>query len=195
MAITISGNGITSSEIADGTILNADINASAAIAGSKVDGSFGKVLQVLSTFKSDAFDTVSTTNVDVTGLSVNITPASTSNKILVMTTLNLSGSGHTSADIVRRVGGTDTLPFIGDTGLSAQRRITIGDSAPDQYHLMTTTATFLDAPATTSQITYTIMGKVVESGYYFTLNRTYYNANYAHYPRGASSITVMEIEV
>ncbi len=57
MAITISGNGITSSEIAsntitsgniaDGTITNADINASAAIAGSKLSGA-GKVLQVVS---------------------------------------------------------------------------------------------------------------------------------------------------
>jgi len=57
MAITINGSGITSSEIADGTITstkiadgtitNADINSSAAIAGTKVDGSFGKVLQVV----------------------------------------------------------------------------------------------------------------------------------------------------
>ena len=38
MAITINGSGITSSEIADGTIVNADINSSAAIASSKVSG-------------------------------------------------------------------------------------------------------------------------------------------------------------
>ncbi len=38
MAITISGSGITSSEIADGTITNADINASAAIVESKLSG-------------------------------------------------------------------------------------------------------------------------------------------------------------
>jgi hypothetical protein len=36
MAITINGSGITSSEIADGTITNADINASAGIVGSKL---------------------------------------------------------------------------------------------------------------------------------------------------------------
>ncbi len=36
MAITINGSGITSSEIADGTIVNADINSSADITGSKV---------------------------------------------------------------------------------------------------------------------------------------------------------------
>jgi hypothetical protein len=36
MAITISGSGITSANIADGTIVNADINSSAAIDGSKL---------------------------------------------------------------------------------------------------------------------------------------------------------------
>ncbi len=45
MAITISGSGITSANIADGTIVNADINSSAAIDGSKLTGA-GKVLQV-----------------------------------------------------------------------------------------------------------------------------------------------------
>ena len=38
MAITISGSGITSANIADGTIVNADINSSAAIAASKLTG-------------------------------------------------------------------------------------------------------------------------------------------------------------
>ncbi len=38
MAITISGSGIISANIADGTIVNADINSSAAIDGSKLTG-------------------------------------------------------------------------------------------------------------------------------------------------------------
>ena len=38
---------IQSLGITDGTIVNADINASAAIAGTKISGSFGKVLQVV----------------------------------------------------------------------------------------------------------------------------------------------------
>ncbi len=43
MAITISGSGITSSEIADGTITNADINASAAIVASKLGDLIGSL--------------------------------------------------------------------------------------------------------------------------------------------------------
>ena len=38
MAITISGSGITSANIADGTITNADVSSSAAIDGSKLTG-------------------------------------------------------------------------------------------------------------------------------------------------------------
>ena len=44
-------------KIQDNTIVNADINSSAAIAGSKISGSFGKVLQVVQT----------TSNTGVTG--------------------------------------------------------------------------------------------------------------------------------
>ena len=44
----------------------------------------GKVLQVVSTSKTDSFSTTSTSYVDVTGLSVSITPASSSNKIYVI---------------------------------------------------------------------------------------------------------------
>ena len=40
----------------------------------------GKVLQVVSATKTDVFQTSSSSFVDVTGLSVSITPASTSNR-------------------------------------------------------------------------------------------------------------------
>ena len=64
---------IQSLGITDGTIVNADINASAAIAGTKLTG-VGKVLQVVSTTKTDTFtlSTGSTTFTDVTGLSASI---------------------------------------------------------------------------------------------------------------------------
>ena len=45
--------------------------------------SAGKVLQVVSTTKTDTFTTSSTSFVDITGLSVSITPSSTSNKIKI----------------------------------------------------------------------------------------------------------------
>ena len=44
----------------------------------------GKILQVVSTFKNDTFSTTSSSYVDVTGLSVAITPSATSSKILIL---------------------------------------------------------------------------------------------------------------
>ena len=60
--------------------------------------SAGKVLQVVSITKQDSFSTSSTSFTDVTGLSLSITPSSTSSKILILGSLTMStatGSWHT----------------------------------------------------------------------------------------------------
>ena len=57
------------------------------------DYSSGSVIQVASTSKTDPFSTSSTSFVDVTGLSVSITPTSTSSKILVLGYVHTSVSG------------------------------------------------------------------------------------------------------
>jgi hypothetical protein len=75
---------IQSLGITDGTIVNADINASAAIAGTKLTG-VGKVLQVITATDSTERSTTSTSYVTGSNtLSVAITPSSASNKILIL---------------------------------------------------------------------------------------------------------------
>jgi len=91
---------IQSLGITDGTIVNADINASAAIAGTKLTG-VGKVLQVVQTFKADSFSSSSTSFTDVTGLSVSITPSSASNKILVLCTVPMSSNVDAIIQLLR----------------------------------------------------------------------------------------------
>ena len=91
---TITGLQINSANIVDGSIVNADIND---LAASKLTGALpaisgaaltnldaGKILQVKQTTKIDTFTTSSQSYTDVTGLSVSITPASSSNKILII---------------------------------------------------------------------------------------------------------------
>ena len=51
----------------------------------------GKILQVQSTVKTDSFSSNSSSFVDITGLSVSITPSSTSSKILVFSNFSVSG--------------------------------------------------------------------------------------------------------
>ena len=87
MAITISGSGITSANIADGTIVNADINSSAAIAGTKVSGSFGKVLQVVHARDTTQTSVASSSTYTDIGLSATITPSATTSSILAFFTI------------------------------------------------------------------------------------------------------------
>jgi hypothetical protein len=85
---------LTSADITDGIITNADIASGAAIAQSKIAGSFGKVLQVVSA-NTTSSTTNTSTNYVATSLTASITPSSTSSKILVMV---LGGEGDTGGN-------------------------------------------------------------------------------------------------
>ena len=93
-ANTITNLVINSANITDGSIVNADINASAAIASSKISGSLGKILQVVSATKTDHFSTTSSSLTEITGLNVTITPSETTSKIYLV--IDISVGGETS---------------------------------------------------------------------------------------------------
>ena len=78
----------------------------------------GSVLQVLSTVKTDTFSSTSTSLTDITGLSVAITPSSTSNKILVIVNCAVTGAdAGIGFSIVR--GSTEI--YLGDADGSKSR--------------------------------------------------------------------------
>jgi hypothetical protein len=147
MAITISGSGITSANIADGTIVNADINSSAAIAASKLTGT-GKVLQVVQGTQPSSASSTTTTFAD-TGLTATITPSSTSSKILVIVNqyYNMYASGNMGMDMKILRGSTeiDNLP-----------RIQFGTNSGTYYqnNYGSQVMSKLDSPNTTSATTY-----------------------------------------
>ena len=151
----------------------------------------GSVLQVLQTVKTDVFSTTSTTMTDITGLSVSITPSSSSNKTLVMFSGQFtSANGINSAGIQLSRGGTAL--FIGD---AAGSRIQVTSMAyavniDSQY---AGNFIYLDSPATTSSTTYTIQMRCNTAGTAY-LNRSSADANTTTDFRSASSITVMEIK-
>ena len=105
----------------------------------------GKVLQVVSTAKTDSFTTIATSDTSVTGLSLSITPSSASNKIYVIfagVTYCLNDASYFGAisiyrDSTRIIGGAAGVP--GTAGGNVNSCIAI-----------------LDSPATTSAITYQI---------------------------------------
>lgn len=152
-------------------------------------GSFGKILQVVQTVKTDVFSTSSASYTDITGFSAAITPSSTSNKILVIVYAYLSNSNNTSTSFMRLV--RDSTPvFVGDA--SGSRTQATGAGPLTQYAASTFSPCFLDSPATSSSVTYKIQ-ILSDLGQVTYLNRSGVDANSVGYGRFSSSITLIEV--
>ena len=150
-------------------------------------GGAGSVLQVVSTTKTDAFSTTSTSYVDITGLSVSITPTSNTSKILVI--LSISGSEQSGWGYQLLRGSTAIC--IGDSGGGSRKQASGGMSVRDTNGINNGSVNFLDSPATTSSTTYKVQMYVPSSTGY--VNRTYGDVDASYTARTASTITVMEI--
>lgn len=151
-------------------------------------GSGQAIVQIQQVVKSDTFTTTSSSFVDVTGLSVNITPTSASNRILVICDVAIGNAS--SSGCVARLLRNNSAIYAGDTASSRPLGLSENDS---QFQTMRTGGVFVDSPATTSVVTYKI--QILNSvGFTSCVNRTGRDADTASYdPRTASSITVMEI--
>jgi len=154
----------------------------------------GKVLQVVSTTKTDTYSSSATSFTDITGMSLSITPSSSANKILVLITANIGADEHVNVRLVR----DSTNIFVGDSAGSRQQasiyifgRSTIG--ATSYEGAIPSIISHLDSPATTSSTTYKLQSFVNNSGWVFYLNRSGSDSNSASYGRLASSITLLEI--
>ena len=142
----------------------------------------GKVLQVLQTTHSATTQySVNSNYVDISGLSVTITPSSTSSKILVIASVQIGGNAPQTS--VRLIRGTTR---IGDNGTSTGSFMTQGWS--NGYVTVTTANSYLDSPNTTSATTYKLTLRVHAGNWAYT-NRA--ESNEHHEP--ISTITVMEI--
>ena len=189
MGTTISGaTGID--KVQDGTIVNADINSSAAIAGTKLVMPAGSVLQVVSVTKSDTSTMNGNTAwTDVPSLTVNITPSATSSKILVVASITLASGNHAHPRMLR--GST----AIGN-GVSAGSRPGVFGYANNPGGVNSATSNtynYLDSPNTTSSTTYKIQLNNSNGSGACYINRTQDDANGVYSGRGVSSITLLEI--
>jgi len=154
----------------------------------------GKVLQVVSVAKTDTFSTTSTSFVDVTGLTLNITPSSTSSKILVLCDVKLgvdAGVSSVKSRIEQTISGSDTYPYIGDEE-NSNTRCSFGTYVNESSFIAQDASTVLLSPSTTSQITFTYQ-TIQQAGGTVYVNRIDSTDTAAAAPRTASSLTVMEI--
>jgi len=151
----------------------------------------GHVVQIQSTHKTDTASSSSTSFVDVTGLSVTITPSSSASKILLIASVSLgyTSSGFTYFRLMR------DSTVIDEADTASNRPSVSGQNYDANEGMAGKQVThFLDSPATTSAVTYKVQIKSGLSGYNVYVNRSHRDNDTSDYdPRFASSITVMEI--
>ena len=168
-------------------IANAQIASNAAIATTKLGT--GAVMQVVSTTKTDTFATnPSSSFIDVTGLSVSITPSSTSSKVLI--NISISGGGSTGVNIAHfRLLRGSTVIYAGDSSSSRTLGFTQAIDS-DANASQNSSGVFLDSPSTTSATTYKI--QTYSNGIVY-INRSKDDSNDPNRSRNASTILAMEV--
>ena len=153
----------------------------------------GNIIQVKQAFKGNTFTTTSSSFVDVTGLSVDITPSNSSNKILVKVFVCGSGRAGYARCVARLM--RDSTP-IGNSSDPGNRIAAFAQLYPsnDTWSVHTAGIEFLDSPGDTNSHTYKV--QIVNgnsSGDTMCINRNYDDSNSSSGHRYSSSITVMEV--
>ena len=170
-------------------IIKPNNNTISAITALPAAISTGKVLQVVSASKNDTFTTTSTSYVDVTGLTANITPSSTSNKILITALIGRVTTDDGGGFGVQLDRGGSSIYDLAQGNMSdafatgGAGGMTNNDRKNDNGFIQ-----YLDSPSSTSSLTYKIRAKRTSAGNGY-INRWALNDDQGC----VSSITLMEI--
>jgi len=149
----------------------------------------GKIGQVVSTAKTDTTSTASASFVDVTGMTLDITPAATTSKILVMVQTYICGgqSANQPINLLR----DSTVIGVADVAADYTMPFRQASDDQNQYRFFNLTTTFLDSPSTTSATTYKLQWKTNSATIY--LNRTVDEGGLGTGVNACSTITAMEV--
>ena len=196
----IAANAVTTTEIVDDAVTIAKLAATGTASATtflRGDNAWaaaggGKILQCLQATKTDTQTTTNADFVDITGLSVAITPAATTSKILVFANVCTVGTVGSAASFTRIVRDSTAIA-IGDAA-GSRLRVSANGYAPDAGDNRHHSTVWLDSPSTTSATTYKAQftANGTNTGY---INRTQTDTDSTGYARSVSTITVMEIGV
>ncbi len=151
----------------------------------------GKIGQVLQTVVSSTFSVNSASMVDLTGITVAITPVASSSKILVFFSVNGSGDPNYAFNI--QIVRDSTAIGIGDAASNRMRTTVHLQADTFDTDLRTMTSMYLDSPSTTSATTYKLQGAVENTSHALYINRSEADADSTYVGRTMSQITVMEV--
>ena len=163
------------------------------------DTTEGRILQIQRITKTDTFSSNSDSFTDLTGMSVNITPHHSGNKILVIASIcyGQSADSYASGRLVRYRADVGTVGL--GVAPSASYRTLMGFSMQNELYngdnkLFSQTYTYLDEPNTTVQLTYKLQVRTYNGdSRSFCINRTLSDANASYLHRGESRIMALEV--
>lgn len=151
----------------------------------------GKIIQVVNATLNTTASTTSSTFVD-TGLEATITPTLSTSKILVIVSVQLgvaAGAWTALASLFR--GTTNLLTPTSPSNRTPAFSALPGDITGSQYINLPAGYTFLDAPSSTSALTYKVRYNCQSGTAY--INRSAADADSAIIGRGVSTITLIEV--
>ena len=156
--------------------------------GVPTDGG-GGIIQIKHALKTDAFSTSSTSFVDITGLSVTLTPKFSTSKFLVTYHVTVGHNTQTqnTVQLVRQVGGSDTVinPVAYNQGTSLQ----FFGSSNAGWDRGVMAYQIIDSPGTASAVNYRLRTYIYSSSVIQYINRCHNSSNNT----GTSVLTVMEV--
>ena len=148
----------------------------------------GHVIQIVSAEETAATSSSSSSPVNI--VSVNITPKLSSSKIYITASVHAStGSGSRAGVGLYK----DSNPVVRGNTAGSRSRVYGQVQNADTGIFSSVTMSYLDSPATTSQITYSAKMEPEGGSTQFYINRSAQDADSGARFRGVSAITVMEI--
>tara|TARA_E500000305_G_scaffold14089_2_gene9650 strand:- start:283 stop:882 length:600 start_codon:yes stop_codon:yes gene_type:complete len=150
----------------------------------------GNIIQVEQSFKTNDFGHTGNTNyTDITGLNVNITPTSSSNKVLIYISITISCGNITTFRLVR----DSTNIALSDTASNRPRGFFQLNKTGDNNTCNTGSIMFLDSPSTTSQVNYKVQFALEHTSSVMYINRSVADPDSNTGARSTSGITAMEV--
>ena len=165
-------------------------NSIVPVGGIPAGASGGGIIQIVSATTTARITSTTTTFTDISGLSVSITPRSTSNKILILA--SVSGHNDGFGHFVRLMRGATAIS-VGDASSNRVQSTMANYYNSDVNSPTTNGAVFLDSPATTSSTTYKLQHRKGTGSGTIYINGTANDADADYTGRTISTITVLEI--
>ena len=194
MPITLNGNGSITGYTP--TTISGTLSADKMPSGSVIQTKFAKSTSSGTWQQSGLGNTASNWD-DIPNLSLNITPTSSSSKILVLAHACAGEQSHLYGLWFRVM--RDTTPLGGDvtaSGTTNRSSVGFGMGSNSTYtddQMGSASFSYMDEPASASQLTYKVQGICRYSPHNWAYNRSYDSNDAGGFGQGVSTLTLLEV--